>query len=869
MSRSDLATGVLLLAHRRLKTLAHALRTKEGLVGPEAIEIDVAGNRGPVAHQPLEARLRILADAAIAMLEPGDPIPPPATARLGFGLSRAAVTGTFGFTLPMIAARANRDRAWYRDALLRGSADPNLSRVAVPAVELVLDIGARALAAATTDLERARIRALVLGMLADVATRIVVGPVLRGAAADRTFADLDLGGTPEAQHAGGVTAERLLGGRAGQSWRDWWLPVADVPAAFFDGYAAAIAAQPAVTTPLGFRAHLDATTRGTPLDAAQLTTAYRQFLDGLDNPFTINYPGVPPIGARFGLAGWWGIMSAAFIGPPIALLISGGTDRSKLLWTAPAATPPPDGTSWLELAALGGLAGSVTPLVFPMLMWSGYPDSYHPFIEAIVFAVWRAVFGGVGLGGGTDSGLRTAMLLLQLVPDLVGLVQGIVELVRGHRAPGLLMLMQLMSALSMGLTMIAGAAFRGAGVTWAWDSFFPAWLIVLVICLGFAMIAAAVIDGQGGFRLIIDDPRVITGTNPTPPLLGALPAGGTPEPRALAMLFDDAALFRIPGVAGAVTRASFAYPSGARDLLELTWTGRAPLELTVDGARLSFQIQTDAPIEVIVPPGTTAQGLADLLTARVLDGGVAKLTVAQAATGELQPPLAFPGTIADPGDGEATRADHDRRRGEVITISTDAAHPTVLRHAPRAHNGVRFGVVGPARTQLEGWKIVPSELLGDVDVTAMGAASELAALLFLGATPELAPAAALAGAPGGPVRPAYEVFRRWNLDERAANEWRALVAGGARSERTAAGDPLRRPSPVAAVVADDADGRALLDRLGWIPTWRAWARMAADPTQDTAAPRPAPYSPPDGPPGTTVAPTNDLLSRAIRVLLNL
>src|SRR5207302_969106 len=75
-----------------------------------------------------------------------------------------------------------------------------------------------------------------------------------------------------------------------------------------------------------------------------------------------------------------------------------------------------------------------------------------------------------------------------------------------------------------------------------------------------------------------------------------------------------------PGAPATPTRADFGYPSGARTLLQLSWSGRTPLTVRIDGARLTFQIASDPPIAVVVPPGSTAQSVADLLASRVVDG---------------------------------------------------------------------------------------------------------------------------------------------------------------------------------------------------------------------------------------------------------
>src|SRR5439155_501146 len=116
------------------------------------------------------------------------------------------------------------------------------------------------------------------------------------------------------------------------------------------------------------------------------------------------------------------------------------------------------------------------------------------------------------------------------------------------------------------------------------------------------------------------------------------------------------------------------------------------LALKIDGARLTFKIAADADIVVVVPPASTAQMVADLLASRVLDGGARKLAVEQAAVGELQTRLPFPATFSDPGDGQASIADHDAHRDDPITISTSAA-PTsggCSSRVVRARNAPRW-----------------------------------------------------------------------------------------------------------------------------------------------------------------------------------
>jgi hypothetical protein len=84
-----------------------------------------------------------------------------------------------------------------------------------------------------------------------------------------------------------------------------------------------------------------------------------------------------------------------------------------------------------------------------------------------------------------------------------------------------------------------------------------------------------------------------------------------------------------------------------------------------------------------------------------------------------------------------------------------------------------------------------------------------------------------------------------------------LVAGGAAAE----------DAPPAAALAE---GERVANALGWVPLWRAWLRMASDPTQDAAAPLAAPYAPTvRTADGETLRPTNAQLSAGIRYVLDL
>jgi hypothetical protein len=163
--------------------------------------------------------------------------------------------------------------------------------------------------------------------------------------------------------------------------------------------------------------------------------------------------------------------------------------------------------------------------------------------------------------------------------------------------------------------------------------------------------------------------------------------------------------------------------------------------------------------------------------------------------------------------------------------------------------------------------------------TLMQLAGDFAAMLCLGAVPDMLDLAQQ-GIPGlagkqspanqpvdARVRPVYQVFRNWSLDRRRVNEWRMLVLGGAVSEKGR--DPAARDAAMplvdaawTAAMADPAvaprtaDGERVSRVQGWVPLFRRWLDMAADPASNAAD-------------GTGAGPTNRDLSRAMAFLFDL
>lgn len=155
------------------------------------------------------------------------------------------------------------------------------------------------------------------------------------------------------------------------------------------------------------------------------------------------------------------------------------------------------------------------------------------------------------------------------------------------------------------------------------------------------------------------------------------------------------------------------------------------------------------------------------------------------------------------------------------------------RVGPRLERGDGYMYVTDAR--------VPPGVVGGG--TIMDLAADLGALLCLGMTPHLlsdadrrvpelqGKQAAGTGAAVDPgVSKVYQVFRNWSLDRRRMNEWRMLVAGGARSEKggnPAAYDPaLPQPKDPDWVQPRAPAGEPVLNAQGWVPVLRQWLERA-------------------------------------------
>ena len=179
---------------------------------------------------------------------------------------------------------------------------------------------------------------------------------------------------------------------------------------------------------------------------------------------------------------------------------------------------------------------------------------------------------------------------------------------------------------------------------------------------------------------------------------------------------------------------------------------------------------------------------------------------------------------------------------EVVAIASDT-RLTVADEFDSDLDGAIYSRIASRQERLEGYRYVAAATgVAAVDGdTVMDFAADFAALLCMGMAPHLLPverrtvpslAGAHAAAGGAAVDPAvakvYQVFRNWSLDRRRLNEWRMLVAGGARTEKGAAADydaAMPNPQPPEADWKGDrvvTAGEPTANAEGWVPVLRQW-----------------------------------------------
>jgi hypothetical protein len=886
-SRSSLLipSAVALLAHKRLRDVVEALERKAG--GGFYDALSFAGSSEPVVFTDTERRVLALAKAARAMFEAGPAVDASASLPVGQGFGRFAIAGSAAFQLPAYAELWQRNGSWVADTLRRGTPDENMSKVVVGSSQVSVRTGELAVGLVADDAAQARIQSFSMGMLSAVASSVVVDPVLRGLQARRGKLDWNQG-LPQVDVA---AAERrivqtLLGGPSGgAAWQGWWPKPDDVPDALLDGYLKAIDEAFSLSTnrPKGFADFEQRFAAATPpaLTRARLRDGYS--LLQLDVSLT-----------PWGAGTWYVALLPMLVVPVVGFALVRALPHGKAF--VDPSVHVDERAAW-ELLTLATGLGALAPAGYSIYLWTQIPENTEAFVEAVVLFGLRAALAlGSIAAAGAGAGVRWGLLYAPLaLTDVYGLIRGLIEKSRGGPA-GFVFLLQTLPVLT-GATVLLFAliadALISAGVDHDVAYFVVLAAMAALLLAGLGIPLAVALSHSGGLRSIIglDRPQVADS-------LTALTENGGPA--ALATLFDDSTLWFDPTV-NAPTLADLRYPAGRRALLRVWWTGDGDLQINHDDNSVVFKRGDGSTKQVDLPPGkTSAADLAALLVAQ-MPGIQAEPFVGA----DPEYDLPWPHTLADPGDTQLTLAAHDLHAHDFAPLgkTRDAAYP--LPHTPRVELTTTYGVAGPSRSQLDAIPLVPAQMLGDLEQSALGTAADLAVLLCIGAAPSLAGSAAPSAAGGasaevpgpltaftpagaaplpGHLGPVFQVFRQWNLDERRVNEWRQLVQGGAVSDQPDPmhADPGMRPDPrvgapaytslaqsappAAPALAPELVARA----LGWVPLWRAWSRIAADVTADASASSPMHYTPAVSlGDGTDLQPTNVDLTNGIRLLLDL
>lgn len=799
-----------------------------------------------------DRRLAFLAQSASSLLGAGPTIA--GAAALPAGLGRFVLFGCMGWDLADWADWLEDHAGWSGNAIRRGSADPQLSATLVDSTRFLVLVAEQALARAADDGERAKIRAFVMGMAAAMATDLVARPVLAGAAAGYATADLDrsLPGVAELVAGTAVSRQLFAGVPETAAWADWWPTPGDVPGALIDGYAEAL--RQVVGADLAAR-RFD----GTPAPDHPTPPRAGDLSDGLDLFHASQ------VGGAWGMGIWFLVMLPVVVAPSLAVLFSRLPDAGRKLTLiaddAQADDHPvnaADERSWYETGAMTLGITSLTPFIYSMVLWAQVPRRNPIFIQALVLNIVRLVLALTsGLAANASPEARWGAIMAPwLAIDVYFLVRSIVAYAQGKPGTGLLFLMQTLPLMSLGAVYLFCLLTSGANLRKP-EAFWPLWALFTGLLLGAGVFAAWRLSLSGGVPALLRDRR-----DRRLPDLRGIPQHRLLElPPTEALVSPDTALWQH----GGATVAHERHPASRRTLLRI-WLPAGGLEVRRRRDEITFRLGGVEQAPIALPRQQTAAQLAAQLVA-----AVPGLQTSTAPSPDYD--LPWPLRLSDGGDEQATLALHDAHADDFVAVGSDEAGALAIAHAPRSATAARLGAPASGCHVQQPLRLLPSRDAfdpagADLAGTAIDHAADLAALLGMGLAPTLLASPTVPGVAGN-LSPVFQVFRQWNLDERRENEWRLLLGLDAASERPAAGaDPRVRPGAPASAAA--ADGEPVATALGWIPTFRAWSRMAADVRADSAAATPVPGAPTMRPRGEPPRqPANKELRDAMRFLLDL
>lgn len=831
-----------LLAKNRLDDAVTKLEAKL------AANVSPPAGTAPATVRLPERQILALAKAAKSNVD-GGPTAGIEAGRLGAGIGSFALLGALGFELPGYTGLLAPGGDWVGDFLRRGTPDPQLSLVKVPATEVPLKIATRALSGADVDVS-AKVRAFTSGMLGAAAAGLVVGPQLTDLLAVDTHRDWSRY-TPSAGAAAVEDAirRRFLSTAAGVPVAlPSWLPGAGaVPGPLWDGYAATlgdVVGTPAAR-PKGWAAFEAGFDAGDPISATRLRNAYGLLLSDLH---TDSLPAIA----------WWWWLVPLTMAIPVSLLFARELPHGRNFFTENADI---DERAIHELLTVGFGVGAFPSLLYSMVLWCLVDEHTEVFVTSLLMGLARGALVGGALGTAKDESQSAEARWLGFFPALASMdIYALIRaLVAGSRRPGdsFVFGMQTFPVITAVSTLGISAILKAADISHTDAGFWAPWAVLTAgLVFGAGIPIAMALANGGGYSSWFRRDR------PPLPVLSATGGVTAPKPDVLAKArtFGPDQLWALPTV-NAPALTDLRYPPGMRPLVRVWWEGAGDLEVRPADNEVVFrQGATDTTIPV--PAGTTVPALVTLLT-----GALAGVKAEPEGAGDPPVPLPAP-SLADNGD-DGLAVDAPVGSTRFVPVGRTKAAGVLLRNAPRFDVATPVGLGGAL---LDPFPVVPAAALTDLDATGLGHAADLAALLAMAAAPSLGRVDindALPAPPESQLPEVAQVFRRWNLDERRLAEWRQLVAGGGASDTPAAGvDPMIRELP-AGVRRPHPAGEPVAVALGWVPLWRAWLRVAADPLADTTAAVAHGSTPDTTMPDGLRKPTNAELTDGVRFLLDL
>ncbi len=845
-------TGLLLsmsttvLAHRRLEAITAALGAKVAAAAP-------------VKSHPVERRVLAMARAGLAGLEAG-PKPRVPAGTAGEKVGSYALLGALGFELPGYTEAFLPGGGWVAEHLRRGTGDPQLSKVAVPSTELALRLAA--LAPGVADVPaRAAVQSFSTGLLASAAAGAVLSPQLADLLAQETNADW----SPDRRSRGSAALEHLVresflgGATTVPSPASWLPPSAEVPPALWEKYVTALEQTyglPGGRTPGfgAFEADLDV---GFWVDAGRLSRGYSILLDEAR-------------ATSWSAWGWWGLLTPLLLGPSLALVAARGLPHAKAFFEGGELTE----RSFFELVTVAEGVGALAPFVYSMAMWGKIPDHTEAFATALAAFLARGALVGAGLGTSGDEGQGAGVRWAALFPLLFGIdvYAALRAALDSGRHPGNAKVFALQTApaitalTTLGLAGLTRAIGGGDPVRDETKDDVTFWLTtvaggaLLLTAVGIP-VALALSHGAGWRSWFVRDHDRL-------PLLSSVAHAGVAPltPLAAARVYDAATLWPPPPAPAPPNGvAAQAYPPGMRRLVRVWWEGDG--EATIRYGEHTVRVRHGGTETVV----DLAGDLTATAVATQLQAGLAGLKAEVVGTDTPAAVLPLPRALADAGD-EAPFEVAEALRTGFVRLPTRKGDALVLRQAPRVSRSTPVGRTAAAATP---YLVFPADPTKDDADNGLVAAADLAALLLTAAAPSLGPVAVADARPPLPapaVGEVMQVFRRWNLDERRLDEWRSLVTGhGATAppaDPVAAGQNLLlRPQP--AGYQPKATGRDIAEAMGWLPLWRAWLTVAADPAADAGSNAIHARTPQVALPGGPRKPKNGELTAAVAFLLDL